>query len=73
MKKFNLPGRQKCLENDFWQKLVDDSAYTLGVKNVGEITLSHTVYKINAFLGFRRNSRWLPKIGGKQFFDKGAR
>ena len=37
---------EKWWENNFWQKVEADSVYTLWVKNVVEITLSHTVSEI---------------------------
>ena len=49
-------SHQKGWEDDFWQKLVDDSAYTLGPKNFIKITVSRTVSEINAFLRFRQAS-----------------
>ena len=45
-------GHQKWQESDFWEKSPVDSAYTLQIKNFVEITLSHTVSKINALLRF---------------------
>ena len=39
----------------------DDSADILRVKNFAEMALFCTVSEINAFLCFRRNSRWPPK------------
>ena len=42
-------GHQKWRENYFGGKLSDDSADTLGVKNLTEIALSSTVSEINAF------------------------
>ena len=54
-------------------KLADDSADTLGVKNLVEIALSGTVSKINALLHFMQNSRWLSKMAGKRFLAKSGR
>ena len=58
-------GHQKWQENDFWEKLSVDSVDSLWVKNFIEITLSHTVSEIYAFLVLCRNSRWPPKMKGK--------
>ena len=43
-------GRKEWQENDFWKKMLDDSADTLGVKHFTEIALSCTISYINAFL-----------------------
>ena len=50
-----------------WQE--NDPADSLGVKNFIQIALSHTVSEINTliFCILSRNSRWLPKMAGKQF------
>ena len=109
-------GHQKFCENDFWQKVPDDSPFTMGikkfvkialfhtlpmrnmvlrftqklkmaakngrksifyknchdslpgVKNFIEITLSHTISKINTFFVLYRISRWPTKMAGKLFF-----
>ena len=47
-------GCQKLRENNFWQKLADDSVYTLGVI---EIALSGHVSKIYAFGVLYKNSK----------------
>ena len=39
-------GRQKWRENNFWERLAEDSAYTLCVKNFAEIALSRTISEI---------------------------
>ena len=43
-------GCQKWRENDYWEKLLVDSADTLWVKNFVEIVLSRSVSEINVFL-----------------------
>ena len=43
-------GRQKCWENDFWEKLLVDSADTLWVKKLVEIALSRSISEIKGFL-----------------------
>ena len=49
------------------------SADTLLVKNFIKIAKSRTVFKINAFFCvLRRNSRWLPKMAGKDFCEKSS-
>ena len=40
---------QEWQENEFWENSPVDSADTLGVKIFAEITLSHTIIKINVF------------------------
>ena len=45
----NSRWSQKWNKNDIWQKVLDDSAYTLLAQNFIEITLSRTVFKINVF------------------------
>ena len=63
-------GRQKLWENDIWQKVPDDSEYTLGVKYFPEITLPRKISEINVFICFGRNSRWSSKMTGKRFLAK---
>ena len=63
-------GCQKLREHDFWQKLADDSVYTLGVI---KIALSGHVSKINAFLCFTQKFKIVAKMAGKQFLNKTAR
>ena len=63
-------GRQKCQENDFWGKSPVEFAYTLWVKNFVEITLSHSVSEINAFLRFTQKFKMAVKSGGKTIFRK---
>ena len=48
------------------------SADTLQIKNFVEIALNRTISKINVFCVLRRNSRWPPKVAGKQFWGKSA-
>ena len=66
-------GCQKCRENNFWQNVAYDSAYTPGVKNFVEITISHSVSEINAFFGFTQKFKMATKMAGKQFYEKIAR
>ena len=47
-------GRQNMRENDVWQKVADDSADTLQIKNFVEITLSYTVSEILKIFHFHR-------------------
>ena len=63
-------GHQKWGENDFWEKSPVDSADNLRVKNFVQIALSSSISKINGFCVLRRNSRWPPKVAGKQFLRK---
>ena len=49
----HLYGPLNWQENDFWQKVADDSLYTLWVKNFVEITLPCTISEINTFLHFK--------------------
>ena len=46
------------------------SADTQQIKNFVEIALYRTISKINVFCVLRRNSRWPPKVAGKQFWGK---
>ena len=42
--------QKEAKENDFWQKVADDSVYTLWVQNFFvKISLSSTVFKIQMF------------------------
>ena len=59
-------GCQKLRENNFWQKLADDSVYTLGVI---EIALSGCVSEINVFLCFTQRFKIAAKWQGRQFLD----
>ena len=59
----NQYDHQKWQENNFWEKLPDDSVDTRGVKNFTETALSRIVSEIKAFP--HRNSRWPPKMTGK--------
>ena len=68
----NSNGHQKWRENHFWEKSPVDSADNLQVKNFMEITLSCSISEINGILHVRRNSRWSPKVAGKQFLRKNA-
>ena len=63
---------EKWRENDFWEKSPVDSADTLRIKLFLEIALSHSFSEINTFCVLRRNSRWPPKVVGKQFLKKVA-
>ena len=47
---------KKWRQNEFWKKSVVDSADTLGVKTLDEITVCHTVSEINEFLCFWENT-----------------
>ena len=51
MQKFKMATRNGQ-ENNFLNKNVDNSAYTLQAKNYTEITLFHIVSKIDAFFSF---------------------
>ena len=66
-------GRQKWQENNFWETVVDNSVYTLGVKNFVQITVSHTVYKINTFLRFKQKFNMASKVVGNPFLAKSCR
>ena len=60
-------------DNKFWGKSPVDSADTLWVKNFVEIALSHSVSEINTFFCIlHRNSKWSPKVAGKQLLGKAA-
>ena len=50
-----IDGHKKWRENDFWQKVEDDSLNFLGAKTFVEIVLSHAISKINALLLFMQN------------------
>ena len=63
-------GHQKLQENDFWKKLADDSADTVGIKNFAEIALFHAVSEINAFLHITQKFKIPVKMAGKQFLEK---
>ena len=47
-----------------------DSVHTLWVKHFVEITLSHTISEINAFLHFAQKFKMAAKNGGKTIFGK---
>ena len=51
LKKFQ-DGHQQWQEKDFWEKLANDSVFTLWAKNFGEIALSHTVSEISKIFYF---------------------
>ena len=57
-------------EKDFWEKVVDDSGDTLGVKKVVIITFSCTVLEINAFLRFTKKLKMAAKNDGKRIFGE---
>ena len=50
----------------------DVSVYTLLTKNFVEITLSHTISKINTFLDFMQNFKMATKMMKKEFLAKSA-
>ena len=52
----------------FCEKSPVDSADTLRVQNFVEITLSHTVSKINSLLRFTQKFKMATKSGGKAIF-----
>ena len=54
----------------FLERVPDDSVYTLWTKNVIEVTLSHTVSKINTFLHFMQTFKMVAKIEGQTIFGK---
>ena len=56
-----------------FEKSPDDAVTTLGVKYFDKIAPSSTVSEINMVLLSHRNSRWPPKMVGKQFLGKVAR
>ena len=57
-------------ENNFWQKVQDDSADTLGVQNYVEITRSHAISEINGVLHFTQKFKMAAKNGGKTILSK---
>ena len=57
----------------FLEKIPDDFADNLGVKNLVEITLSCAVSQINAFLHFLPNFKMADKYAGIHFFSKTGR
>ena len=57
-------------ENYFWQNIADDSVYTLPLKKFAEMSVSHTVSKINAFLHFMQKFNMAVKNGRKTIFGK---
>ena len=54
----------------FFERVTDDSAYTLWAKTFFEIDLSRTVSHINAFLCFTQIFKMVTKNGGKTIFGK---
>ena len=60
---------KKWQENDFWQN-IEDTVYTLQVKNFVEMAVSQTVSEINAFLHFTKKFNMAIKNGGKTVFGK---
>ena len=67
---FKLKMAAKKGGKDFWQKLPDDSAFALRVRNFVEITLSSIVSEINAFLHFMQKFKMATKNVGKTIFYK---
>ena len=57
-------------KNDFWQKVADDSAYTLGVKTFVKITLPCTFSREKQFLRFMQKFNMATQNGGKIIFGK---
>ena len=57
-------GRQKRWGKDFCAKSPVDYADTLRIKNFVEITLSHSVSEINAFLRLTQKFKMVTKSGG---------
>ena len=60
---------QKWRGNHFWQKIPDDSAYTLGLKNLLK-SLSCTVSEINAFLCLTQKFKMATKNEEQTIFGK---
>ena len=54
-------------------KRPDDSVYTLRAKSFIKISLSNTIFEVNAFLHFMKNFKMADKIAGNQFLAKSAR
>ena len=54
----------------FFGKSPVDSADTLRVKNFIEITLSHSVSKINGFLCYMQKLKMAAEVAGKRFLGK---
>ena len=56
-------GSQKLQENNFLEKLPDDSADTLGIKNYANIALPCTISEVNSFLHFMQKFKMAVKNG----------
>ena len=71
MQKFEMAAKNggKTIFGETHQKTAD----ALRIKNFVKIALSHTVSEKNVFCVLCRNSRWPPKMTGKQFSGKLAR
>ena len=54
----------------FWQKVEDESAYTLRVENFVEIALYRIISEINSLLGFTQKLKMATKNGRITIFGK---
>ena len=66
--KFLQNGCQKWRENDFWQKVANDSIYILQVKNFVENCSVCIVSEINAFLHFTQKFKIATKNCGNRIW-----
>ena len=57
----------------FWQKVEDESAYTLRVENFVEIALYRIISEINSLLGLTQKLKMATKNGRITIFGKKCR